>query len=190
MSVSSLKLFLKTNAGTCALVLVLISSLSLNVFLSIKLGRFLFPPPVAIKVKTTIRSPLDVQDQSGNPTSLTFVGQSRPTVLYVLSPNCGWCKRNEANIRALFSATSARYRFIGLSVDEKGLSEYLAQQHIPFPVYLVTSEKQKDKLGLYDTPQTAVITRDGKVQQSWPGAYVGNNLKEIEEYFGVKLPGL
>jgi hypothetical protein len=43
---------------------------------------------------------IPVIDALGSRTEIRF-DSDRPTVLYVLSPRCGWCSRNEDNIRAL-----------------------------------------------------------------------------------------
>ena len=44
------------------------------------------------------------------------------------------------------------------------------------------------KLG--STPQTIVISPEGKVLQDWVGAYVGDQKSQVEAFFQVTLPGL
>ena len=58
-----------------------------------------------------------------------------------------------------------------------------------FDRYHLSPETLKTyKLG--STPQTIVISSEGKVLQDWARAYVGEQQKQIEVYFHVSLPGL
>lgn len=44
-------------------------------------------------------------------------------------------------------------------------------------------------LGLGATPQT-VVSREGRVVKNWIGAFGPNSQADVEEFFGVQLPGL
>ena len=185
---SSWKSALQKNAGTSALLLVLCVSLGLNVFLAHQAG---YPHRSVVVLKSNMKlpSPLPLLDANGNPVSLTF-DDAKPTVLYVLSPQCGWCQRNEPNIKALTSAVGSRFRFVGISLVPTNLKEYIAAGRAPFPVYQVVSNEQSQKLGFGATPTTIVMGPGAKVMKVWTGAYMEQNEPEIEKYFGVKLPGL
>lgn len=187
----NLKSRVRESGGTASLVLALSASLSLNVFLAREVRRGSAPSPVAesIKVNTKLPCPLPVLDENGKATKLLF-GASRPTVLYVLSPECGWCKKNEANIKALVAGAGSRFRFVGLSTMSTGLKDYIAQGHAPFPVYAVQSPQQAAKLGFTGTPETIVVGQGAKVEKAWMGAYMGDNEKQVERFFNAKLPGL
>jgi hypothetical protein len=187
---SFVKSFLSKNAGTASLVVVLAGSLGLNVFLALKL-RSAGSVSVAVptKVNAKLPSPLSLLDADGKPTQLTF-DDSRPTVLYVFSPLCGWCKRNEANIKSTVAIAGSRFRFVGISISSQNLKEYIAQGHAPFPVYLVKSPEQSNQLGFIGTPMTIVVGPGARVQKVWQGAYMEQNQKEVEAFFGAKLPGL
>lgn len=108
----------------------------------------------------------------------------------MFSPLCGWCKKNEANIKALAAETGSRFRFVGLSTLSVGLKDYIAQGHAPFQVYAVQSAEQAAKLGLTGTPDTILVGPGAKVERVWMGAYMGDNQKQVQEFFGAKLPGL
>jgi hypothetical protein len=186
---SSFRSIISRNAGTGALLIVLGLSLGLNVYLGWKVR---FPDMVAIqsvKVNTKLPSPLALLDPDGKPVSVIFE-DSRPTVLYVLSPVCGWCKRNEANIKALTVQAGSRFHFVGLSMMSQGLKDYVAQGRAPFPVYAVQSQEQAAKLGLSGTPETIVVGPGARVEREWMGAHMDDNQKQIEQFFDVKLPGL
>src|SRR5438270_703025 len=143
---------LSQNVGTVLLVTMLTVSLAVNVYQGLKLkGAFAPVAEVQAGMKFPLRLP--VLDQDGNPAELSFAQDSRPTVVYVLSPLCGWCKRNEANVKTLVAQAGARFHFVGLSVENKDLKDYVAQNRAPFPVYLVSSERQIQDFHLGSTPQ-------------------------------------
>lgn len=43
---------------------------------------------------------------------------------------------------------------------------------------------------LGSTPQTIVVGSDGRVVENWLGAYTGDTLVAIENFFLVEMPGL
>jgi hypothetical protein len=47
-----------------------------------------------------------------------------------------------------------------------------------------------EQYGLGSTPQTIIVSLDGKILQNWVGAYTGDRRAEVERFFGVSLPGL
>lgn len=185
-----LKPILKNYAGTTALAVALTMSLTMNVYLARKAGPGVWAASSkTITINDRLPSPLAVVDADGKATTLTF-DDSRPTVVYVLSPLCTWCKKNEANIKAVAASSASRFRFVGLSLVSTNLKEYVADRHAPFPVYAVKSQEQAAKLGLGGTPTTLIVGSGARVQKIWTGAYMGDNVKPVEQFFGVTLPGL
>lgn len=45
------------------------------------------------------------------------------------------------------------------------------------------------RLHVGGTPRTIVVSRDGAVVRDWVGAYTNATLQEVEQFFGVDLPG-
>ncbi len=187
---SGLLRLLSANPGASALVAVLGLSVGLNVYLGERLR--------AVPVNRTVRQiasgsrlpdPLLVLSVAGKPASLRF-GPGSATVVYVFSPVCIWCHRNEHAIKALVAQASGRYRFVGLSLVSAGLKKYVAAGHAPFPAYAVRNEKQALKLGLVVTPETLVVGAGGKVLDAWPGAYIGENHTKVADFFRAKLPAV
>ena len=82
------------------------------------------------------------------------------------------------------------FRFIGLSLAEPGLKEYVEEHHLKFPIYAGLTRETIQSLGLGRTPQTIVVSPEGKILKVWMGAYVEEMRPEVEAYFGVQLPGL
>lgn len=188
---SSSKHFLAGNAGTLALVSMLALSLALNVYF-LKFGEppWAAAPVQPLKVDAQLPAALQLVTAEGKPVTISFASDTRPTVLYVLSPLCEWCRRNEKDMRELVGATRHSFRYVGLSSVPNGLKQYIAKGEAPFPVYYVKSQALRRKLGIMGTPETIVVSPKGRVVRVWEGAYLKSNLKKVDAFFGVKLTGV
>jgi peroxiredoxin len=188
----SFRKLLAESGGLALLIAVLVGSLTLNVVLGWKVGSFTTNKQALRRasVQEHILLPaIPALTLEGTREWITF-SDSRPTVLYILSPSCSWCERNEANIEKLALEKNSQYRFVGLSISGVNLQEYVSTRSLPFPVVLVDSKELIQQLGLGISPQTVVISSDGRVQKVWTGAFQDKQLEEIERFFGVELPGL
>jgi len=134
--------------------------------------------------------PVTALAMDGKPLTISYDGTNKPTVLYVISPSCIWCRRNQANINKLMDSKAGDFRFIGLSLGDSGLKEYIEEHHFKFPVYTGLKEETIRLLGLGGTPETIVVSPEGKILKVWVGAYVERLRPEVEAFFGVELPGL
>lgn len=170
------------------LLLLLFASLSLNVYLGwrVKQSTPNFLPLVAPGTKV---GPITASDLDGNPQTISYQDTHKATVLYVLSPDCIWCDRNRNNIAKLIERGD-RFRFVGLSLTDTGLHEYVAKHQPKFPIYTGLTQETVKSLGLGTTPQTIVISPEGRVLKNWTGAYTNQQQVEIEEYFETRLPGV
>ena len=132
---------------------------------------------------------LKVRDLSGLAEVIAYASASVPTVLYVFRPSCTWCERNSENINSLAVQLNGKFRLIGLSTSREGLSEFISAHQIKFPVYTDISESLMKAYRLHTTPETVVISPEGKVIKTWAGAYLGSTASMIEMFFSVHLPG-
>ncbi|HEV2289133.1 MAG TPA: hypothetical protein VGR81_09290 [Candidatus Acidoferrales bacterium] len=195
MGVSLLKLgrYLGIRSSDAAFFALLLSiSLSVNIGMAWEI-RFLkleIPDSQRAAITGAIVSPFLATSVDGRPQLITFQDRDTSTVLYIFNPNCGWCARNLQNIRALSASAQIKDRFIGISLKDASLSQYVENSDLGFPVFSIDSYDSIKGLHLGATPQTLVISPQGKVTQNWPGAYMGAQQKEIEGFFNVKLPGL
>jgi hypothetical protein len=110
-------------------------------------------------------------------------------LLYVFTPACGWCKRNEDNLRSLVSQTSESLRIIGVSLSHDGLVEYVRQRFPPVKV-VKPDARTITAYKLSGTPTTILVSSQGIVLRVWKGAYIENIQQDLEQYFRIKLPGL
>ncbi|MFN0100653.1 MAG: TlpA family protein disulfide reductase [Bryobacteraceae bacterium] len=129
--------------------------------------------------------PITASTLDGRRTVIPVSGEL-PTMLYVFSPQCGWCERNHASVVRLETLLRGRYRFAGISLSESGLREYLAARPFPFPVYQNPSVEALMAYRMGSTPRTIFLSKDGKIERAWNGAFVDDLKKEIEEFLKVK----
>ena len=117
------------------------------------------------------------------------VARDVPTLLYYFSPTCVWCNRNWDNIRALDRGAQGRYRVL-LMTRARGVREYLKQYALEIEVVEGISESVIEAYKLSGTPQTIVASIEGLVTHDWRGAFTPRIERQIEELFGVALPGI
>ncbi len=175
------------------LVGMLSASVLINVGLAHRLRRFnhlvsatsegLLPPGTDVPSFRAV-------DLRGQPRTIVYNNESKPTVLYVLTPACSWCARNMDNFKALVDQENSQYRFIAVSLSRHGLAEYVAKNDLNLPVYTDLSAETQKAYKLGGTPQTIVVSPEGRLLQNWGGAYVGDQKAQVEAFFNIKLPGL
>jgi peroxiredoxin len=177
-----------------AVIVLLAASVTLNVILARRVRSFAQFQSVKVSgrllqagatVPAIMGKRLD-----GEQEAISYQETSRPTVLYIFTPPCSWCARNMDNFKTLMEKEAGQYRFVGVSLAEQGLPEYIAKNNLKLPVYSGLSPETLKAYKLGSTPQTIVISPEGKVLQDWVGAYVGDQKSQVEAFFHVRLPGL
>jgi peroxiredoxin len=131
-----------------------------------------------------------VRDLAGKPVIIDYQKTGKPTVLYIFSPSCGWCRLNERSIQALANQTGQVYNFFGISTSRTGLAEYVRDHPMGFMVYTDVSDELIKTYKLGATPQTLVISPEGRVLRNWRGAYTGDKVASIEAFFSARIPAL
>jgi hypothetical protein len=134
--------------------------------------------------------PLKAKTLDGRDVTMATKDTPLPTVVYVFSPTCGWCKRNHSSVEALIKAAGARYRFVSVSMQRQDLSDYLAERPTAAQVFMEPSSDTVKTYGLGATPTTIVLNANGVVERVWVGAFTGTTRTEVEELFGVRLPDI
>lgn len=184
----------KSKKNDIFLLVILIASLSLNVYLGWKVKRSTDTPPASqntVKLSPGMSvQPITAMNLGGKQETISYAEHGKPTVIYVFTPSCTWCDRNNPNINTIVGLKRESFRFIGLSLADDGLSGYVESHDLKFPVYKSLAPESIEMLGLGSTPQTIVISADGRVIKNWVGAFGGGLQPQVEEFFGVQLPGL
>jgi peroxiredoxin len=138
----------------------------------------------------TLVPSIEARDIDDRPAKITYLANEPPTVLYIFTPPCKWCAHNLENIRTLAEQAKHDYRFIGLSLSSNELRDYVKDNNLGFPVYSGMSHVFSTAYKVGGTPETLVISPEGRVLKNWKGAYMNDVQKEIEQYFKVSLPGI
>ena len=176
------------------LALLLVCSLGINMLLARRVSKL---TTLVSRMKFESRlvagdkvPAITARDPEGRTAVLDYAGTDLPTVLFVITPKCGWCTKNIMNMRTLAASASDRYRFVGLSLESDKLVDYITRNQLEFPVYtdLPLVPMKQYKLG--GTPQTIIVSPKGEVLKVWSGAFAEDLQKDVESYFGVSLPGI
>lgn len=177
-----------------ALTLMLVASVALNVMLALRVRELTGMQNALragreLEVGTAV-PPITARRVDGGSETITYADSARPTVLYVFTPQCIWCARNLDNLKTLVEQKGKDYRFIGISLSREGLEKYVADHQLTFPIYTDIPKEAGEAYKMGGTPQTVVISPQGKVLQNWPGAYAGDQKSQVEKYFDITLPGI
>src|SRR6267154_3959866 len=147
----------------------LVASVALNVLLarrvqSLTHARSSKIAEYQLKVGTVV-PPIVAKRFGGQQEVISYQSTNQPTVLYVFTPPCSWCARNMDNLKALVDQENGRYRFIGLSLSNEGLAEYVAKNDLNLRIYSGLSDETKRAYKLSGTPETIAVSTEGKVLQ-------------------------
>jgi peroxiredoxin len=173
---------------------LLLASVSLNVVLARRIQSFrqfqsIRASERLLKLGTTVPS-IVAKRLDGQQEVISYQDAEQSTVLYIFTPPCSWCARNMENLKTLLEKEGGHYRFVGLSLSGDTLPEYVAKNDLKLPIYSGLAAETLKTYKLGSTPQTIVISTEGKVLQDWVGAYVGEQKSQVEAFFHVTLPGI
>jgi len=138
---------------------------------------------------------LNLKNASGEPVRVKYGESGVPTILYVISPTCGWCQKNTASVTQLAHSVSSRAKVVAISIapppdKDNGSPGVATWKDLPFPVYTGLSDAQARELRVRSTPTTIVVAPEGKVLAVWEGAYTGKTKDAVQSYFALTLPEL
>lgn len=176
-----------TGRWISVVMVVLVASVGVNVLQAQKIRALVSRPSVASPVIGKQVLSLRGVSPHGAPIDIALKG-ALPTVLYHFSSSCGWCERNWRNIEAVAEAAAGRYRVVAVTT-EKNVQSYLQQRGISLEVVEQIDPELERLLNLAGTPKTLAIGSDGVVTHEWLGAYQNRVGRQIEELFGLTLPG-
>jgi AhpC/TSA family len=175
------------------LLVLLLASLGLNVFLGIRLYRptelAAGAPPRPRLAEGAVVPVIKGTTLDGQPYTVSYGGDRRPTVLYVFSETCKWCDQNAGNLATLVRERQKQFRFIGLSLSP--LQPGNGKPDMDGLLVLGDIDVAAMRAyGIGGTPHTIVVSPEGKVLKQWMGAYAATVERDVEQFFAVELPGL
>jgi len=173
------------------LLLCFVAMTGAMVYVALQLRGSRMPPaPRPALARGTAVPDLDAQGIGGTPAHLSFKGDSRPTVPYVFSPACVWCKRNLVNLKSLMAVDRGRFRWVALSTLNTGVEDYLTSNRLRFDKVLVNaSAASMAAYHIGATPETFVVGTDQKLLADWRGAWASDPVRgEGQKFFALTLP--
>jgi len=167
---------------------LLVVSVGVNVLQAQKILTLVNRSASPVSLVSKQLSAIDGKSVSGQSVSVQLKG-SLPTVVYHFSTTCSWCERNWTNLEALARAAGGRYRVIVVTT-EAGVRSYAEARGLDVEVVEQLDSSAVQALNLGGTPRTIAVGADGVVTHDWSGAYAGRIARQVEDLFGVDLPGL
>lgn len=161
------------------------ASVACNVGLAYTLGRARRP---SAHPNFDVAPPLSLTDSGAGTVEISYKS-GRATFLYYFSTTCPWCQRNLENFKSLAQQQGKTYDFFAVAPDDsKKLADYQASNYIAFPLYTIQSPDSA-KYGFRGTPNSMLISVEGRFVSMWEGAYRERSVNEIERALRIKLPG-
>jgi len=180
--------------ATVSMTVALVVSVTLNVLLAHRVRSLVHQRSARVaeyqlKIGTTVPA-ITAQRLAGQQEIISYQETNQPTVLYIFTPGCLWCARNIESFKTLAKKESSQYRFIGISLSEQGLADYVAKNDLKLPIYSRLSAETLKTYKLGSTPETIVVSPESRVLEDWAGAYAGDQQSQVEAFFRISLPGL
>jgi peroxiredoxin len=167
-----------------ALAGVLVCSIALNLYQTQKIHSLSASTGHSLQEGSLVPV-LAVKDFDGN--DIRLQPGKLPLILYFFSESCSWCERNTAHINELELRSRNRYRVVGVSLSSDNVREYALRHGFVFPVYGTPSRSTLEPYKIEGTPQTVVVSPEGRVIASWTGAYNGRVRQELQQSLGIRL---
>ena len=164
----------------------LLCSMSLNVVQTQKIRQLTAVPEEALK-KGARMPPIAAKTVDGE--DAVIAPAKVPLVLYFFSESCRWCEANSQKLNALERQVRGRYEVAGVSLSKVNLRGYASRHVLSLPLYHSADADALAQYGIKGTPQTVLLSPDGRVIESWMGAYRGAVKESVERTLDVRLPG-
>jgi hypothetical protein len=160
----------------------LAGSIALNIFLAHRILSA--PTPHTLEAGSKLPS-LAVRDLAGISTEIRAGGL--PLIVYFFDESCVWSERNVEDIKVLERKTRGRYRLVGISLSNNDLRQYMDRHGLVFPVYIRPAALAFEPFRIQGTPQTVLISAEGRIIANWTGAYMDEIRRSIQETLAIQL---
>jgi hypothetical protein len=170
-----------------AILTLLLISVGLNVLQARRIDDLLDPSPTTGRVGTLAGAVVG-RGLDGAPVRIAF-DTGQPTLVYYFSTTCRWCERNWRNVQVLADAAQDGYRVIAVT-SEPDVAAFVRSRGFAFEVVQDVADETRRRFGFKGTPHAVLISAQGLVSHEWLGAFQGNAARQIENLFGIVLPGL
>ena len=133
---------------------------------------------------------LSGSDIHGNRISIDYGRDPRKTLLLVMSTTCRACDENMANWKEIVAKIDkSSYRVVVTSLSSSALVQHLSPLSLPdVPVLAELDANSKREYGLAITPQTALISSEGRVENVWTGVLRTREMREVDAALNLIIP--
>jgi peroxiredoxin len=136
--------------------------------------------------------PLKGMAINGNEVVVGYGEDKRKTILFCFTPGCSPCEDNMTYWKAMIKGINRDlFRLVGVSLTpETTLIKEFVSRHGLDSIIVISQldNRSRESYGLASTPQTILISPDGKVEKVWTGLLEGQKRIEVEESLGISLP--
>ncbi|MGH9913919.1 MAG: peroxiredoxin family protein [Pyrinomonadaceae bacterium] len=128
-------------------------------------------------------------NSEGQKVTFDYGQERRKTILLIFSPHCGYCTENMPNWKLLIEKLDPKlYRIVATSIFADGVKEYAEKYRLnSLPVIAEIDPRNRVEYEMSVTPETIVISSEGKVEKIWIGLLQEKEMSEIEDYLQVNL---
>jgi hypothetical protein len=170
-----------------AIPVLLLISVGFNVLQAKRIEDLLHASPMAGRVGAPAGAIVGTA-LNGAPVRIA-VDAGQPTLVYYFKTTCGWCERNWHNVQALADAAQDGYRLVAVT-SEPDVAAFARSRGFTFEVVQDLSNETRRHFGFKGTPHAVLVSAQGLVSHEWLGAFQGGAVRQIEDLFGIVLPGL
>lgn len=133
--------------------------------------------------------PAEVVSANKSTEHLRYSDTTLPTVVYVMSPECVWCRRNTQNMNALVAQSGRSYRVVIVSSQGDGIDNFRRAYGVTANIWPLAANVD-NALRELPTPTTLLVSPTGKILAKWSGAFGDSVRTDIQKQLNVTLPGL
>jgi peroxiredoxin len=134
--------------------------------------------------------PLDGMDLDGRDFVLDYGADRRRALLFIFTPGCEACEQNVDHWKSILKkADGEAFRFIAIStVLDSSITKEFIRRHdlLDLPVIAVTDRASREEYNLSMTPQTILVSSEGRIERVWPGSLEEGKQADLEQYLDLK----
>lgn len=121
-------------------------------------------------------------DIEGHNVIIDYVEGDRKTVLFIFTPDCGYCEQIMPFWQGISEKIDRRaFRVFAVSLKSDGTKEFVSRYRLTSsPVLEKVYFEGSNSYKFSQTPETVLIDADGKVEKVWKGPPDEKAKKEIE----------
>lgn len=125
------------------------------------------------------------KDREGRDFTVSYPEAGAPTLIFVFTPNCTFCRRSWSKWLELARTTKSRVVFVNVGGPLN--ADFIRQQGFGNAIVVTSVEPESIlKYGFYETPITLLVSPAGVSEKVWSGEIGPSRFKEIQDALGTQ----